>query len=373
MMNETTTTAESRPVILVVDDTPQNLSIMCDVLEADYTVKLANSGARALKIVEKTPPNLILLDIMMPEMDGYEVCQRLKADPVTKSIPVIFVTALTSEANEQLGFDVGAVDYITKPISPPVVHARVRNHLALRKQTEELEAWNRTLSMRVDEGVAERERLGRLRRFFSPAVADLLLASEDGNFLRTRRREIVVVFLDLRGYTEFTEKYGAEEVMRVLSEYHAAMGEIINAFGGTLERFTGDGMMIFFNDPVEIDHPYLQAVRMAIAMQERMVDLQREWLTRGYTLDMGIGIAQGIATIGAIGFEGRRDYGAIGGVTNFSARLCSKADGGQVLVSELVARNGATAINFRSIGKMPFKGFAEPQEVYEVVVPSVPT
>jgi len=254
----------ARPVILVVDDTPQNLSIMHDVLEGDYIVKLANNGARALKIAATTPPDLILLDIMMPEMDGYEVCQRLKADPATSRIPVIFVTALTDSTNEQQGFDAGAVDYITKPISPPVVLARVKSHLALRKQTEELEAWNQTLTQRIAEGVAERERLDRLRRFFSPAVADLLLSGEDENFLRTRRREIAVVFLDLRGYTEFTEQHTAEEVMQVLGEFHAAMGELINARGGTLERFTGDGMMIFFNDPVEVEHPCLDAVSMAI-------------------------------------------------------------------------------------------------------------
>jgi class 3 adenylate cyclase/CheY-like chemotaxis protein len=357
-----------RPVILVVDDTPQNLSIMCDVLENDYTVKLANSGARALKIAAATPPDLILLDIVMPEMDGYEVCQRLKADPSTSRIPIIFVTALTNEANEQRGFDVGAVDYITKPISPPIVFARIRNHLALRKQTEDLEAWNRTLTQRIEEGIAERERLDRLRRFFSPAVADLLLAGEDENFLRTRRREIVVVFLDLRGYTEFTEMHGADEVMRVLGEYHAAMGELINAHSGTLERFTGDGMMIFFNDPVEIDQPYLEAVKMSIEMQARMGDLQKQWGLRGYSLTMGIGIAQGIATIGAIGFEGRRDYGAIGGVTNLAARLCSKSEGGQILVSELVARNSAPSISFRSIGEMVFKGFTGPQEVFNVLI-----
>lgn len=340
---------------------------MCDVLENDYTVKLANNGARALKIASTTPPDLILLDIMMPEMDGYEVCERLKADSTTRHIPVIFVTALTDAANEQQGFDVGAVDYITKPISPPVVLARVKNHLALRKQAEELEAWNMDLTKRVVDGVAERERLDRLRRFFSPAVADLLLTGEEDHFLKTRRREIVVVFLDLRGYTEFTEIHGADEVMRVLGEYHAAMGELINAHGGTLERFTGDGMMIFFNDPVEVAHPYLEAAKMAIDMQVRMKYLQKEWLPRGYCLTMGIGIAQGIATIGAIGFEGRRDYGAIGGVTNFSARLCSKAAGGQILVSELVARNAAESISFQSIGKLEFKGFSEPQEVFEII------
>lgn len=357
----------ARPVVLVVDDTPQNLSIMSDVLEDHYTVKLANNGARALKIASTSPPDLILLDIMMPEMDGYEVCRRLKADPATSKIPVIFVTALTDEANEQQGFEVGAVDYITKPVSPPLVLARVKTHIALHHQTAELEEWNRTLVQRVEEGVAERERLGRLRRFFSPAVADMLLTSDAQDILKARRREIVVVFLDLRGYTEFTEKQGADEVMRVLGEYHAAMGELILARGGTLERFTGDGMMIFFNDPLEIAEPALEAIRMATEMQARMADLQSQWQQRGYKLDMGVGVAQGVATIGAIGFEGRRDYGAIGGVTNLSARLCGKAAGGQVLVCNRVAGNSAPGFRFNSIGEMALKGFAKPQEVFEVV------
>ena len=357
-----------RPVILVVDDTPQHLSIICDVLEPDYTVRSANNGARALKIAQATPPpDLILLDIMMPEMDGYEVCRRLKADPATQRIPVIFVTALTAATEEQQGFDVGAVDYIAKPISPPVVLARVRNHLALSQKTEELEAWNRTLTQRIEEGVDERERLSRLRRFFSPAVANLLLSGEDADLLRARQREIVVVFLDMRGYTEFTETRRADEVMYVLSEYHAAMGELIIRHGGTLERFTGDGMMIFFNDPIEIPEPAVEAVTMAIAMRSRMMDLQKQWESRGHSLSMGIGIAQGVATIGAIGFEGRRDYGAIGGVTNLAARLCGNCAGGQILVTELVSRNGAASATFRSIGKLPLKGFANPQETFEVV------
>jgi adenylate cyclase len=177
----------------------------------------ADCGAKALAEASSgTQPDLILLDVMMPDMSGYEVCTRLKADPVTHDIPVIFVTSMSEMENEEHGLSLGAVDYLTKPISTPILMARVRNHLALRRQAMELEDLNRSLAQRVADGVAEVERFGRLRRFFSPAVADMLLTGDADDPLKTHRREIVVVFLDLRGYTSFTEEFGADEVMRVL-------------------------------------------------------------------------------------------------------------------------------------------------------------
>ena len=357
------------PTILVVDDMPQNLSLMSDILDEYYTVKLANSGARAIKIVSKSPPDLILLDIMMPEMDGYEVCRTLKADPACKHIPVIFVTAMDGIDDERIGFELGAVDYITKPVSPPIVLARVRTQLALHRQAQQLLEWNRMLSTRVAEGIASIERLEKLRRFFSPAVAELLLSNDADELLVPRRREIVVLFLDLRGYTAFSETASPEAVIGALSEYHAAMGELIMSFGGTLERFTGDGMMIFFNDPIEIADPAGTALAMAVEMQARFETLRAEWDSRGYTLTMGIGIAKGLATIGAIGFDGRRDYGAIGRVTNLAARLCAEASGGQILVSSSVAEkvtNLPDASKLKSLGQFKLKGFSNDVEVFEV-------
>jgi class 3 adenylate cyclase/CheY-like chemotaxis protein len=358
-----------RPTILVVDDIPENLSLMSDILDEHYSVKLATSGARALKIVGKALPDLILLDIMMPEMDGYEVCRTLKADPALKHIPVIFVTAMDGIDDERIGFELGAVDYITKPVSPPIVLARVRTQLALHRQAQQLLEWNRMLSTRVAEGIASIERLEKLRRFFSPAVAELLLSNDADELLVPRRREIVVLFLDLRGYTAFSETASPEAVIGALSEYHAAMGELIMSFGGTLERFTGDGMMIFFNDPIEIADPAGTALAMAVEMQARFETLRAEWDSRGYTLTMGIGIAKGLATIGAIGFDGRRDYGAIGRVTNLAARLCAEASGGQILVSSSVAEkvmNLPDASKLKSLGNFKLKGFSNDVEVFEV-------
>jgi class 3 adenylate cyclase/CheY-like chemotaxis protein len=363
------TASERSPdqTVLAVDDTPDNLSLLTGLLKESYRVKVANSGEKALKIAfSDDPPDLILLDIMMPEMDGYEVCRQLKGNPVARDIPVIFLTAKSEVEDERMGLELGAVDYLTKPVSPPLMLARVKNHLALRHQAKELEHWNHTLERRVAAQLEEMERLERLRRFFSPAVADLLLGSDPESHLIPRRREIVVVFLDLRGYTAFTEKHGPEEVMRVLGEFHSAMGELIMAYGGTLERFAGDGLMIFFNDPIEIESPAQTAMRMAHDMQQRFKVLQTVWVPRGYTLEMGIGIAQGIAIIGAIGFEGRRDYGAIGPVTNLAARLCAEAKGGMTLVSALAATS-AGELATRRVGELTLKGFSAPVAAYELI------
>lgn len=224
------------------------------------------------------------------------------------------------------------------------------------------------LSLALAERVKRASRLERLRRFFSPAVADKLLSANSTDLYRPHRREIVVLFLDLRGYTAFSLKHDADEVMRVLGEFHTAMGELISAYGATLERFAGDGMMIFLNDPEEIPDPAGKACRMALDMQDRFARLDRIWRQRGYSLAMGVGIAQGVATIGAIGFEGRRDYGAIGNVTNLSARLCAEARGGQIVVSSEVARNVHSSFLARPLARMTLKGFDEPVECYELVV-----
>jgi class 3 adenylate cyclase/CheY-like chemotaxis protein len=368
---------DGKPTVLIVDDTPDNVQLLSEVLGAGYRTKAATNGSRALKIaISDDPPDLILLDVMMPDMDGFEVCRRLKENPVTRRVPVIFVTAMNEMVDEQKGFAVGAVDYITKPISPPIVLARVRTHLTLYEQARKLEEraaeladFNRTLEQRVTQGIGELERLGRLKRFFSPAVADLILSGNADDPLKTRRREIVVVFLDLRGFTTFTETADPEEVMAVLGDFHAAMGELVMAHGGTLERFAGDGIMIFFNDPVQVPDPAAQAAAMALAMQERVAGLTETWRKRGYDLALGIGIAQGYATIGSIGFEGRRDYGAIGNVTNLAARLCGEAKGGQILLSQRVKAGLDDVLEAVPIGELTLKGFHKPVPAFEIPSP----
>lgn len=361
-----------KPTVLIVDDTPANLALLVEVLKSDYRTTVAISGEKALeRVFSASPPDLILLDIMMPGLNGYEVCRRIKAQAATRAIPIIFVTAMGEVEDETRGLDLGGVDYVTKPISPAIVKARIRTHLAVSRQARELERmvqllevqaarlseFNRTLEQRVAEGVGQVERLGRLKRFFSPAVVDLLLSGSAQDPLKSHRREVAAVFVDLRGFTAFTETSDPEDVIRVLGEYHEAMGQLVMAYGGTLEHFAGDGMMIYFNDPVEVENPAGVAVRMAIAMQERFSALVLGWHRRGFAISMGIGVAQGFATIGAIGFEGRRDYGVIGTVTNLAARLCGEAAGGQTLISQRVQGLVGDFARTEPVGELHLKGF----------------
>jgi class 3 adenylate cyclase len=211
------------------------------------------------------------------------------------------------------------------------------------------------------------EQLSRLKRFFSPQLAELIVAGGREDPLKTHRREVTVVFLDLRGFTTFAELAEPEEVMSVLREYHAEMGRLILEHEGTLERFTGDGMMIFFNDPVAVSNPAERALRMALVMRERVRELSARWRRRGYDLALGIGIAQGYATIGAIGFEGRWDYGAIGTVTNLAARLCGEAKGDQILVSLRVAGEVEDVIETEEVGPLILKGFQKLLPAFSVL------
>ena len=346
--------------VLVVDDTPDNLSLLSGVLKDEYKVKVANSGERALQILQAGPlPDVVLLDVMMPGMNGHEVLRRIREDDRMRAVPVIFVTAMSEAADEERGFALGAVDYIVKPISPPTVLARVRTHIALSDMKKNLEK-------RVQEQVAQLERLGRLKGFFSPELAESIVSGGGEDLLKTHRREVVVVFLDLRGFTAFTDRSEPEEVMAVLGEYHRAMGRLIMAHKGTLERFAGDGLMIFFNDPIRLDNPVANAVQMALAMQEQFAPLRTAWKKRGYELDLGIGIAQGYATLGAIGFEGRWDYACIGSVTNLAARLCGEAKGGQIVTNQKTLARIEETAQAEPLGELVLKGLAQPVKAFNV-------
>jgi len=360
--------------ILVVDDTPANVRLLADLLTVKgYEVVTASNGEAALTMIACEHPDLVLLDVMMPGIDGYAVCRAIRADPSLGILPVVMVTALDPVQERIKGLDAGADDFLTKPVHPAELLARVRSLLRIKSLYDEverskaaLEVWNRTLEQRVAEGIAERERLARMKRFFSPQVADLIVSGGTDDPLRSHRREITVVFLDLRGFTAFTEAVDPEKVMSVLGEYHKAMGHLIMAHQGTLERFAGDGIMIFFNDPVTLDNPAEHAVRMAVEMQQNFEQLAARWCERGYELNLGIGIAQGMATLGTIGFEGRRDYGAIGGVTNLAARLCSEAAPGQILVSRPVLDWIEDLVWFDPVAALALKGFSQTVDAFNV-------
>jgi class 3 adenylate cyclase len=240
-------------------------------------------------------------------------------------------------------------------------------NIVTERQAADLAELNRTLENRVAEQVSELDRVGQLKRFFSPQLADAIVAGGAGDPLKSHRRDITVVFLDLRGFTAFTETAEPEEVMGVLREYHAAMGRLILKHEGTLERFTGDGIMVFFNDPTPVPDPAQRAVRMALAMQSELATLSAAWKRRGIDLAMGIGIAQGFATIGGIGFEGRIDYGAIGTVTNLAARLCGEAHGGEILLSQRVVAVLEDGFVVEPAGEFDLKGFHRALPVHRLV------
>ena len=351
--------------ILVVDDTEMNRDMLSTLVEADgHKAFLAENGRLALEAIKTNSFDLILLDVMMPEMNGYQVLELLKADADLRAIPVIVLSALDEIGSVVRCIELGAEDYLPKPFDPVLLRARIgacleKKHLRdqevrLRK---ELEEWNKTLEERVQEQVAQLERLGRLKRFFSPQLAELIVSGDAEDPLKTHRREITVVYLDLRGFTAFAETAEPEEVMSVLHEYHAAMGKLILEYDGTLEHFAGDGMMIFFNDPVPIANPAEQAIRMTLAMRERVKELTIKWRKLGYELDFGVGIAQGYATIGAIGFEGRWEYGAIGSVPNLAARLCGEAKPGEILVTQRLVAVLDELVEAESAGELTLKGF----------------
>ncbi len=355
-------------VILVVDDNEENREMLGRRLAREgYEVRRAAGGTEALAALQASSVDLVLLDVMMPDINGYEVLRRLKENPRLADIPVLMISSLEDTESVARCIELGAEDYLPKPFNPVILRARVGACLEkkrLRDQEErqaaELADWSRTLEKRVEEQVAQVERLGKLKRFFSPQLAELIVAGGAEDPLRTHRRQVTVVFLDLRGFTAFAEAAEPEELMGVLREYHAAMGELIMKHEGTLERFTGDGMMIFFNDPVEVPDHAERAVRMAIEMRERVAVLVAGWKRQGWDLALGIGIAQGYATIGAIGFEGRWDYGAIGTVTNLAARLCGEAKGGQVLLSTRTASAVEGIVATEEVGTLTLKGLQKP-------------
>ena len=354
--------------ILVVDDVAVNVKLLADLLAVKgYAVATAASGVEALEKIDKEQPGLVLLDVMMPGMSGYDVCRKLRQNTATAMLPVIMVTALDPTQERVKGIEAGADDFLTKPINQPELLARVKSLLRIKLLHDELADWNRTLERRVEQQLAQLDRLERLKRFFSPQLAELIVSGDTEDPLKSHRREITVVFLDLRGFTAFAETSEPEEVMGVLREYHVAMGRLIVEHEGTLERFTGDGMMIFFNDPVPVPDGPERAVRMAVAMRERVDELLVKWHKRGYELDFGVGIAQGYATIGAIGFEGRMDYGAIGTVTNMAARLCGEAKPRQILVERRVMGAVDALVEVEELGGLALKGFSRPVPAFNVL------
>jgi adenylate cyclase len=372
----------SQGSLLVVDDDAMNRDMLSRRLARHgYTVAVAEDGEQALKMIEGQKFDLVLLDIMMPGVSGLQVLEILRQRHSMADLPVIMATAKDESSDIVEALKLGANDYVTKPLDFPVVLARTESQLALKQAREEIQRlaarledqaaqladWNRTLEQRVAEQVAELERVGRLKGFFSPQLADLILAGGAEDPLKSHRREVTVVFVDLRGFTAFSEITEPEEVMGVLNEYHAGMGKLILAYEATLEHFAGDGIMVFFNDPVPVPNPAERAVRMALEMRDCLEILTRTWRKQGIELGFGIGIAHGYATMGAIGFEGRWQYGVIGTVANLAARLCDEARDGHILVSQRVYAQVDELVEAEPHGELTLKGLHRAVTTYNVL------
>ena len=350
--------------ILVVDDVADNVEILRMRLSSlGYEVVVAEDGEQALAMVRETLPDLVLLDIMMPKIDGLEVVRRLKADTTLPFIPVILVTAKADQKDVVAGLDAGGDDYLTKPIDHGALVARVRAMLRIKALHDEVQTLNQGLETKVAAQVEELERVGRLRRFLAPQLAQAIVSAGDEKILDNHRREVVALFCDLRGFTGFSETAEPEDIMQLLGEYHGAVGPLIRKYEGTLDRFTGDGMMVFFNDPLPCPDAPERGAKLALEMRDAVAALTPLWARRGHKLGFGIGMAQGHATLGRIGFEDRFDYTAIGAVINLAARLCAEATDGQVLLSGRLAAAIEAMAEIEDLGERSLRGMARPSTV----------
>jgi len=354
--------------LLVVDDNEDNRYTLTRRLTREgYTnLTTANDGRQALEQLRSKKCDLMLLDIQMPEMTGYEVLEHMKADAELRHVPVIMISAVGDQESVVRCIELGAEDYLPKPFDATLLRARVGASLEKKALRDEVRDWNRKLEERVQEQVAQLDRLGRLKGFFSPQIAELIVSGGGEDLMKTHRREVVVVFTDLRRFTAFTDSAEPEEVMAVLGEYHRVMGPLIIGSEGTLAHFAGDGLMVLFNDPIKLEDPLAKAVNMALKMQEAVVPLRAGWKKRGYELDLAIGIAQGYATLGAIGFEGRWEYTCIGSVANLASRLCGEAKGGQILINQKTLSRIEDMVEAEPIGELTLKGIALPVQTFKI-------
>jgi class 3 adenylate cyclase/CheY-like chemotaxis protein len=365
--------------ILIVDDNETNRDILVTRLATQgYELSQAADGEEALAAAKRLIPDLILLDVMMPKIDGIEVCRRLKNDATLPFIPIILVTAKSDTKDVVTGLEAGADEYLTKPIDQTALIARVKAALRTKTlhdkvlaQSAELAASNRLLEERIAQQLAEIERMRELKWFLSPQIAELILSSGREHVLETHRSNITVVYCDLRGFTTFAETAAPEEVMSLLTEYHATLGALVNKYEGTVERFVGDAIMVLFNDPLPCPDPSLRAVKMAMEMRDSVTALGAKWRKLGHEIGFGIGIAQGYATLGRIGYEGRYDYAAVGTVTQLATRLCAEARNDQILIDAKVQAAVEDLIVTESCGELTLKGFSRPVRAYNVNLPNL--
>ncbi len=347
--------SSDNPVILIVDDTPENVDVLAGILRDYYQIKVALNGPKALKIAQIDPgPALILLDVMMPEMDGYEVCRQLQSNEKTRRIPVIFVTAKSEDEDEAQGFGLGAVDYITKPVSPAIVLARVRTQLALKQSHRRLE----DLSL-------------KLARYLSRPVYQSIFEGRQDARIGCSRKKLTVFFSDIVGFAKQTEGMESEDVTFILNGYLNRMADVVLKHGGTLDKFMGDAVLVFFGDPETqgVAQDAVACVRMALEMKEAIQELNREWLAKGIRqgFEVRMGVSTGFSTVGNFGSDERMDYTIIGNQVNLANRLQAAAQPGEILIGQetwLLVRDA-----FLCVAKEPVqvKGFDRPIQTHAVI------
>jgi len=340
--------------IVVVDDEPNNLQLIQQTLQDRYMLSFANRGARALEVISKIIPDLVLLDIMMPEMDGYEVCRRLKSDDKTKDIPVVFISAMGDSGDETKGFDLGAADYITKPFSPPVIKARIRSILALKEKNEQLTQLSK-----------------RLSRYLSPQVYELIFSGQRDVLIESQRKKLTVFFSDIANFTSTAESMEPEDLTTVLNTYLDEMAEIAINHGGTIDKFVGDAVMVFFGDPKTkgVQEDALACVSMAIDMVEKLKLLQSQWQKAGilHPFRVRIGINTGYCTVGNFGSKSKMDYTIIGGQVNAAKRLEESAMQGQIIISHETWSYVKDKIYCIKKSPISVKGISRPVQTYQVI------
>lgn len=367
--------------ILVVDDDPVNRQLVSYVLSQEgHAVTPADGGPSALEVLRSIPVDLVILDIRMPDMNGHEVCRRIRADPATEALPVIMLTA--EDSDEKLpSLDAGADDFVLKPFDRAELLARVRSLLRIKRyhdtisaqageltaQAQQLAQLNDTLEQRVAAQVAELQGLSRLRRFFSPQIAELVVASPDQSALAPHRRHIAVFFCDLRGFTAFSEVAEPEEVMSVLGDLHTVAGSVIRQYEATVGELAGDSVMAYFNDPLPCPEPEVRAVSMAVQWRRAIADPVARWRKQGHELGLGMAVASGYATLGMVGFEGRFEYTALGSVVNLAARLCARAAHDQILVNTRVSAAIEGRFEAEPVEPLTLKGVSRPVQAYNIV------